>query len=297
MKRINPILAVPVALLALGVTSLLFSDDHDKKTDLTISEPVQIPGGTILAPGKYMFILNNSASNRNIIEIKSEDGKQLYAMLLAQRANRVERTGKTVLTFYEMPEGQPQALRQWFWPGDYDGQEFLYRHNEAQKIAKATNQTVPEATDQEYAAIGNAGNAATDAAPSASAAQPAPINTSPDQGSSTQSSAAQISSAQSDSTQQVAAVADSSQQQPIQSEPAQVTQPNPPAGELLAQNNPPANLTPPASQDAANGPNPNVATESPSSLPQTASHFPLIGAFGFLLLAGGAALRFALQGA
>ncbi len=296
MKRINPILAVPVALLAMGVTSLLFSDDHDKKTDLTISEPVQIPGGQILAPGKYMFILNNSASNRNIIEIKSEDGKQLYAMLLAQRANRVERTGKTVLTFYEMPQGQPQALRQWFWPGDYDGQEFLYRHDEAQKIAKASSQTVPEATDQEYAAIGNAGNAASDPAPSASAAQPTPINTSPDQGSNTQSGALQAASAQSDSAQQTTVVADSSRQQSVQSEPAQV-QPDPQPEVLLAQNNPSANLTPPASQDAAGAPNPSVATENAPTLPQTASHFPLLGAFGFLLLAGGAALRFVRQGA
>jgi hypothetical protein len=71
-------------------------------------------------------------------------------MLIAQRAARVNRTGKTVLTFYEMPAGSPPALRQWFWPGDADGQEFLYRHDEAARILQSSHQTVPEATDQEY---------------------------------------------------------------------------------------------------------------------------------------------------
>ena len=71
-------------------------------------------------------------------------------MVLAQRAHRVDRTGKTVLTFYEMPAGTPPALRQWFWPGDSDGQEFLYRHDEAAKILQSSHQTAPEATDEEY---------------------------------------------------------------------------------------------------------------------------------------------------
>jgi hypothetical protein len=149
MQRIRTVFAIPMALLSL-VGGPLLGDDHDKKTDVTITESVQIPGGTVLAPGTYMFILNNSASNRNIIEIKSEDGKKLYALVIAQRATRVDRTGKTVLTFYEMPAGSPPALRQWFWPGDSDGQEFVYRHDEATKILKASHQTAPEASDQEY---------------------------------------------------------------------------------------------------------------------------------------------------
>ncbi len=139
-------------MLSIAATPLL-SDDHDKKTDVTITEPVQIPGGMVLAPGAYMFILNNSASNRNIVEIKSEDGQHLYAMVLAQRTTRVDPSSKTVLTFYEMPNGAPPALRQWFWPGDADGQEFLYRHNEATTISQMSHQSVPEASDEEYLSL------------------------------------------------------------------------------------------------------------------------------------------------
>ena len=143
------VLAVPLALFALGAAPLL-GDEHDKKTDVTITQDVQVPGGAVLPPGTYMFILNNSDSNRNIVEIRSEDGSQLYAMTFTTRAARVDRTGRTVLTFYEMPAGQPPALRQWFWPGDYDGQEFLYPHNQAAQIGQPSNQKVPEVSDQQY---------------------------------------------------------------------------------------------------------------------------------------------------
>lgn len=150
------LLAAPLALLALTTTPV-FGDEHDKKTDVTITQPVQVPGGIVLQPGTYMFILNNSASNRNIVEIKSEDGKQLYAMMFTTRAKRVNRTGNTVLTFYEMPAGQPVALRQWFWPGDYDGQEFLYPHSEAITLNQTVKEQVPEVSDEEYTTLQDRG--------------------------------------------------------------------------------------------------------------------------------------------
>ena len=137
-------MAVPAALLILGGVAKTYGDDHDKKTVVQFSEPVQIPGGMILQPGKYVLILLNSSSNRNIVEIRNEDSTHLYAMTFTTRAARVERTGNPVLTYYEMPAGTPPALRQWFWPGDYDGQEFLYPHKQALEITQASHQTVPE---------------------------------------------------------------------------------------------------------------------------------------------------------
>ena len=149
-------LAAPLALVAL-TTAPLFGDDHDKKTDVTISQAVQVPGGIVLQPGTYMFILEDSASSRHIVEIKSEDEKQLYAMMFTTRAKRVTPTSDTVLTFYEMPAGQPVALRQWFWPGDYDGQEFLYPHNQAVAMDQSANQKVPEVSDQDYSSLQDRG--------------------------------------------------------------------------------------------------------------------------------------------
>src|SRR5580658_6818825 len=105
MKRISALsIATPIALLLIAAAPSVFSDEHDKKTDVTISEPVQVPGA-VLQPGKYMFILLNSESDRHIIEVKSEDGSKLYSMSFATAATRVVPTSDVVLTFYEMPEG------------------------------------------------------------------------------------------------------------------------------------------------------------------------------------------------
>ncbi len=302
MQRIKAILfAVPVALAVLGATAL-FSDEHDKKTDVTISDPVRVPGGVVLQPGTYMFILANTSDSRNIVEIKSDDGKQLYAMIFATRAARVKRTDKTVLTFYEMPQGEPMALRQWFWPGDYDGQEFLYPHNEAVKIDQATNQTVPETADQDYAKLNNSGFSTNYPETSSTQSSAAVLN-SDDQAQSQTQSAATVSQTAAETT-----VSDSSQQavvsQPAQSDQAQSDQavaqvnaepaPQPQTAaqnETLAQNEPPNNLTPPPIQDATATPN------SDQTLPQTASPFPSVGLAGLLLLTSGAMLRFARQGA
>jgi hypothetical protein len=294
MQRTQSILlAIPAALLALTATSLM-GDEHDKKTDVTISEPVQVPGGVVLQPGTYMFILNNSSSNRNIVEIKSEDGKQLYAMMFTTRAARVNRTAKTVLTFYEMPQGAPQALRQWFWPGDYDGQEFLYPHSQAVKIDQATNQTAPEVADQEYAKLNNAPNSASSDNQSTTSDQTVETATQTTTIADSTQQSVQSQPAQSDQAQ----LNDSQQDQSA----AQVNTPadTAPATQTLAQNDPPAsqsiNLTPASPQDGASqdASSQNAAGAS-NTLPQTASPFPLAGLTGLLFLATGAALRFARQ--
>ena len=43
MQRAKLAFAIPLALLSFAGGPLL-GDDHDKKTDVTITEPVQIPG-------------------------------------------------------------------------------------------------------------------------------------------------------------------------------------------------------------------------------------------------------------
>ena len=175
MKRMTSLsIAAPIAILLLAAAPKVFSDEHDKKTDITISEPIEVPGA-VLQPGTYMFILLNSSSDRHIVEVKSEDGSHLYAMMFTAAARRVFPTGKVALTFYEMPQGSPKAVRQWYWPGDYDGQEFLYSHQQAAEIRAASHQTVPELTDQEAATLAAPAPAESNPADlTASAPPPAP---------------------------------------------------------------------------------------------------------------------------
>ena len=54
------------------------------------------------------------------------------------------RTGKSVFAFWEVPAGQPKALRAWFYPGEEFGQEFAYPKGEVFSLtANNIGATVP----------------------------------------------------------------------------------------------------------------------------------------------------------
>jgi hypothetical protein len=44
--------------------------------------------------------------------------------------------------FKETPAGAPEAVKAWFYPGETTGYEFVYPHDQALKIAKATHSSV-----------------------------------------------------------------------------------------------------------------------------------------------------------
>lgn len=133
--------------IALVLTTSVFlptamADQWDKKTILTVNEPIQIPG-QMLQPGKYTMKLMDSQSNRHIVQVFNEDGTHLITTILAIPNYRLQPTGKTEFGFWEMPVGQPKALRAWFYPGDNFGQEFAYPKQTATQIAQATHESVP----------------------------------------------------------------------------------------------------------------------------------------------------------
>lgn len=118
------------------------ADEWNKKTILTINEPIQVPN-KVLPPGTYVMKLLDSPSDRHIVQIFDKNEQHLETTILAIPNYRLEPTGKTQLQFWETPPGQPKALRAWFYPGDNFGQEFAYPKSEAMQIASATHQQVP----------------------------------------------------------------------------------------------------------------------------------------------------------
>src|SRR5262249_2654767 len=84
---------------------------------------------TVLDPGTYVFKLADSSSNRNIVLIYNKDENRLINTIMTIPARRVTRTGNTRFTFWETPPGTARALRDWYYPGDWDGQEFRYPSN------------------------------------------------------------------------------------------------------------------------------------------------------------------------
>src|SRR5258708_5242714 len=131
MKRFSLFGIGVLTLLGLSVLNpILKADEYDRKTIISISQPLEVPG-VVLPPGKYVMRLFNSSSNRHIVQFMNEDQNRQMALTFAIAAERIRPTGKTVLAMYEGSQGAPPALRTWYYPGDNVGQEFLYPHRQA----------------------------------------------------------------------------------------------------------------------------------------------------------------------
>jgi hypothetical protein len=135
--------------VGLALLPTLGADTWDKKTNLTVNEPLQVPsccapGHTVtLQPGEYVMVLVDSLSDRHIVRIYDKDQKNVMTTILAIPNYRLQPTGKTVFQYWEIPAGQPRALRAWFYPGDNFGQEFAYPKQTAAQIAALVKTPVP----------------------------------------------------------------------------------------------------------------------------------------------------------
>ena len=125
-----------VLMAAALIPTVSHADEFDKKTFLTFSAPVQVPGMTLPA-GKYVFKLLDSNSDRYIVQIFNPTEQHLYTTLLAIPNLHLVTPDKTIITFYEAPSGQAQPLKAWFYPGDNYGRQFVYPKSEARVIAEA----------------------------------------------------------------------------------------------------------------------------------------------------------------
>ena len=135
-----------LVLMALAVAPKAQADTWNKKTTLTFTEPFEVPGvgAQTLPAGTYVFKLVESGIDRNIVQIFSADELHLYTTVLAINNYRLKPSDKTVLTFKERGEGQPEAIKAWFYPGDNFGQEFVYPKKRAMELAKIVNEPVLE---------------------------------------------------------------------------------------------------------------------------------------------------------
>ena len=130
------------AAIAAGIFAFnAKADEWDKKTVLTVDTPIQVKD-TLLEPGKYVFVLMRSDSDRHIVQIFNQDETQVLTTILAIPNYRLHATDKTVITFRERPAGEPEALRAWFYPGREWGEEFVYAKSRAIELAKETNEPV-----------------------------------------------------------------------------------------------------------------------------------------------------------
>jgi len=137
---------------AMGLNAInAQADEWDKKTVLTIDQPMQVRE-TLLEPGQYVFKLLNSSSDRHIVQIYNADQTHLINTIIAIPDYRVQVTGKSRFVMWETPAGSVNALRAWFYPGDNFGQEFPYpKHLQQIALAEAAPPPPPLAIQAEPA--------------------------------------------------------------------------------------------------------------------------------------------------
>jgi hypothetical protein len=136
--------ALTVATVLTASLAVARADTWDKKTIVSFSQPVEVPGA-ILQPGKYVMKLVDSQSDRHVVQFTNERQNHVYATTIAVPAYRQQVTGRTVITFYEAAAGQPEPIRNWYYPGDNFGQEFVYPKDHLREIAAV--RTAPPALD------------------------------------------------------------------------------------------------------------------------------------------------------
>jgi hypothetical protein len=151
-----------IATLGLGLAQRAAADLSDKKTVVTFSAPVEIPG-KVLTPGTYVLKLLDSSSDRNIVEVYDKDEKKLDATILAVPDYRLKPSDKPLIRFEERPSNTPEAIKAWFYPGDNYGVEFVYPHERAGMLAKRTNQNVLSMKDDMKKNMATSATSASDA--------------------------------------------------------------------------------------------------------------------------------------
>jgi len=128
--------------LALVVTALpARADESNKLTYLTFSAPIDLPGMSLPA-GRYRFELADPVESRRVIKVSSDKDQKVYGMFLTIPNKMIEAAKDPVVMFQEVAAGTPHPVKAWFYPGESIGYEFVYPHDQALKIAKATHESV-----------------------------------------------------------------------------------------------------------------------------------------------------------
>ena len=132
-------------LIAFAIASVLFlevaarADEADQSIKITFSQAIGIPG-QILPAGTYLFKLADP-NDMDLVRIFNSEGTRLYATLQTITAERGKPTGDTVVVLAEQPEGRPETLVKWFYPGNTSGHELVYSKQEEQQLAQDRQQT------------------------------------------------------------------------------------------------------------------------------------------------------------
>jgi hypothetical protein len=144
LLRLGKFLCVLTVVLAAGFVAN--ASESDKKTIFTFSQPVELPG-VALPAGTYVFKVLDSLTDRNIVQVFNKDETKLIGTFVTIPDYTPQPSDKTIVKFSETSAGGPKAIKEWFYPGENVGWEFVYPKKRAVELAKASHQAVPSMPD------------------------------------------------------------------------------------------------------------------------------------------------------
>ena len=121
-RSVVAVLAVCAAGVILPRTAT--ADEWDKRTILTFSQAIEVPG-TVLPAGTYVFQLVDWPASRHVVQVFDQHGR-ILATVLTIPTTRLTPADDTRITFQEQRAGAPVPIKRWFY-GDLGGEEFIYR--------------------------------------------------------------------------------------------------------------------------------------------------------------------------
>lgn len=312
MGRISTTLtAICAATLLTATIASTQGTLADRKTIVTFSGPVSVPGTTLPA-GTYVFRLADSAANRHIVQIFDRDEAKIVTTLLAVPAERNEPEGDPVVSFKETPSDRPPAVRYWYYAGEKGGNEFVYPRAQAMMIARASGESVSafdtDATDLDAWTKGSVTTVSADTSSASTASTTSATTTST---TSTASATTAATTTEPTTTASTASTTTAPTTSASTSTASTTTAPTTTVATTTAPATTAPTTTAPATPEPA--PTPVVTTPTPEpaptpmittppsqpepvgtsgrELPRTASELPTVGLIGLIALAGALGVR------
>jgi hypothetical protein len=139
-----------VAVLVTGLMLALFvlappagqASEADRLTHFMVNQSFEVPGKVLQPNTRYVMKLHDLYQNRNVVQVFTDDQKQMLAQFLAINDERMEPVDNTTFTFIETQPGYPKPIRSWFYPGRNIGLEFVYPKEQALEIARHAKEPI-----------------------------------------------------------------------------------------------------------------------------------------------------------
>jgi hypothetical protein len=266
----------------------------DRKTVVSFSGPVSLPGTTLPA-GTYVFKLADSAANRNIVQVFDKDEAKLLTTLLAVAAERAQAEGDPVVSFKETPADRPPAVRYWYYAGEKAGNEFIYPRAQAMMIASTSGESVSafdtDSTDLEawkkgsVTKVTSTASTSTASTTTASTTSTATTTAEPTTSTTTAPTASTTTAPTTTASTTTAPTTTAS------TTTAPVTEPPPPTPVTTPVTAEPTPTPAPVTAPVTAEPQPVATSGRTETLPHTASQLPVIGLIGLFALAAAFGVR------